>query len=185
MTLTSVACEASASTSRADSAVPEPGSRTGGPVRFVLYATEGTVRARAGRLTAVVTVSAPHVRTVAAQPAHAVIDAHAVVAQDGPVGRIVFGALPAYDDLAGRRLRRAVPADTVLTMTAIAPTAMVRSGRDVVTVARVDGLEVRGRAVAVQSGDLGDVVLVVNPDSRKRLRGRVVGPATVEVLHVS
>ena len=63
--------------------------------------------------------------------------------------------------------------------------ALVRSGRDVVTLARIEGLEVRGRAVAVQSGDLGEVVLVVNPDSRKRLRGRVVGPALVEVLHVS
>jgi hypothetical protein len=28
-------------------------------------------------------------------------------------------------------------------------------------------------------------VLVVNPDSRKRLRGRVVADSLVEVLHVS
>jgi flagella basal body P-ring formation protein FlgA len=52
-------------------------------------------------------------------------------------------------------------------------------------VARVGGLEVRGRAIAFQSGSAGDTVIVVNPDSRKRLRGRVIGPALVEVLHGS
>jgi flagella basal body P-ring formation protein FlgA len=55
----------------------------------------------------------------------------------------------------------------------------------VVTVAREGGLEVRGRAVAAQSGELGRTVIVVNPDSRKRLYGRVVAEGVVEVRHGS
>lgn len=185
VTLTGVVCEAAAAATRADEAVPEPGSRSGGPVRFVLYATEGATRVRAGRLTAVVAVSAPHVRTVAAQPARTRIARDMVTVRHASVGRVPFGPLPTCDEVVGQQLRRAATPDAVLTMAAIERTAIVRSGGEVVTVARVEGLEVRGRAVAAQSGDLGDVVIVVNPDSRKRLRGRVVAPATVEVLHVS
>lgn len=185
VTLTRVVCEVAPAATRADEAVPEPGSRSDGPVRFVLYVTEGAARVRAGRLTAVVAVSAPHVRTVAAQPARTRIERDMVAARHGSVGRVAFGRLPTYDEVVGQQLRRAATADAVLTTAAIERTALVRSGGEVVTVARVDGLEVRGRAVAAQSGDLGDIVIVVNPDSRKRLRGRVVAPATVEVLHVS
>jgi flagella basal body P-ring formation protein FlgA len=183
--LREVHCHAAPAVTRADRAVPEPGSRTGGAVRFVLYTGVDGAERRAGRLTAVVDVAAPHVRTTAAHPAHATLEADAVLAEHGSVGRVVFGPLPLHEAVTGRRLRRAVAADTVLTAADLERVALVRSGRDVVTLARIDGLEVRGRAVAVQSGDLGEVVLVVNPDSRKRLRGRVVGPALVEVLHVS
>jgi flagella basal body P-ring formation protein FlgA len=55
----------------------------------------------------------------------------------------------------------------------------------VVTVARIGALEIRGRAIAAQSGSLGETVIVVNPESRKRLRGRIVADATVEVMHGS
>lgn len=185
VTLTEVVCETAPAATRADEAVPEPGSRSDGPVRFVLYATEGTSRVRAGRLTAVVAVSVPHVRTVAAQPARARLAGDMIAVRHGSVGRVPFGLLPTFEEVVGQQLRRAAAADAVLTMAALARAALVRSGGEVVTVARVDGLEVRGRAVAAQSGDLGDIVIVVNPDSRKRLRGRVVAPATVEVLHVS
>jgi flagella basal body P-ring formation protein FlgA len=63
------------------------------------------------------------------------------------------------------------------------PVVVVRD--EVATIARVEGLEIRSRAVATQSGELGDVIWVVNPDSRKRLRARVVGPGLVEVGHGS
>ena len=51
--------------------------------------------------------------------------------------------------------------------------------------ARIGAVEVRGRAIAAQSGGLGETVIVVNPDSRKRLRARIVADATVEVIHGS
>lgn len=185
VTLSDVACVSSPGVRQSDAAVPEPGSRTEGPVRFVLYADGADGRARVGRLTAVVRVSALHVRTTRALPARTALGADSVAVQDGPIGRVPFGAVVDVDTALDGRLKRSVPAGAVLTRAVVEYPALVRSGRQVVTVARLHSVEVRGRAVAAQDGDLGDIVLVVNPDSRRRLRGRVVGEALVEVLHGS
>lgn len=185
VTLTHVTCERAPSAGRVLAAVAEPASRTDGPVRFVLYAAGEPVRQRAGRLTAVVQVSAPHVRTAVPVAARTALDLDLLTTRTGPVGRVPFGSLVALGDLDHTRLRRPLPADAVLTTAVVQRAAPVRSGSGVVTIARVHGVEVRGRAVAAQDGDIGDLVIVVNPDSRKRLRGRVVADALVEVLHVS
>ena len=183
--LSDVSCERVAPEQQVEQAVAEPGSRTDGPVRFVLYGRGEATRVRLGRMTAVVHVRAPHARARMALESGAVLDDSMVAMVTDLVGRVPFGTLLGPDDIAGGRLKRAVAADTVLTVPMVERLALVRSGADVVTVARVGGVEVRGRAVAAQSGHRGDVVLVVNPDSRKRLRGRVIEEGTVEVLHGS
>jgi flagella basal body P-ring formation protein FlgA len=61
----------------------------------------------------------------------------------------------------------------------------VRSGRRVNVRARVGGIEAQGLCVAIENGRMGAVVRVVNPDSKKTLVGRVVGPGEVEVIHGS
>lgn len=185
VTLTDVTCERAPSAGRVAAAVAEPASRTDGPVRFVLYAAGDPVRQRAGRLTAVVQVSAPHVRTAVPVAARTAIDPATLTTRIGPVGRVPFGSLVELGDLTHTRLRRSLPADAVLTTVVVQRAALVRSGGGVVTIARVHGVEVRGRAVAAQDGDIGDLVIVVNPDSRKRLRGRVVAEGLVEVIDVS
>jgi flagella basal body P-ring formation protein FlgA len=185
VTLADASCDRTPFVGRVDAAVPEPGSRTDGPVRFVLYGEGESGRTRVGRLTAVVRVTAPHVRTLLSLATRAPLDSTTVVARTGHIGRVLFGALVTVNDLASARLRRPLLADAVVTRTVVERPALVRSGGDVVTVARVQGVEVRGRAIAAQNGDLGDVVIVVNTDSRKRLRGRVVADAVVEVLDVS
>jgi flagella basal body P-ring formation protein FlgA len=166
-------------------AIAEPQSRTAGPVRFVLYAAGETSPRRLGRLTARVDVRATHLRTRDRVPArHAFSPADVVTVRDD-IGRQPFSPLPTLAALTGAMARRALLADDVLTAAAIVERALVTSGDEVVTVARVGGLEVRGRAIAAQSGGLGDTVIVVNPDSRRRLRARVVADAEVEVVHGS
>ncbi len=164
---------------------PEPGSRTGGPVRFLLFDGSEPRARRVGRATATVRVTVPHVRAAAAVPARAVVAEADVAVETADVGRVPFAALPRLADVVGQRVRRGVDVGELVQGTVVAREPLVRSGAHIVTLARVDGIEVRGRAVAAQNGDLGDVVLVVNPDSRKRLRGRVVADSLVEVLHVS
>lgn len=167
-------------------AVAEPSSRTAGRVRFVLYgAASATGASRVGRLTAAVRVAAPHLRARAAIAARTTLttDLLQVVRED--VGRQPLAPLPALDVASGAKTRVAVPAGAVVSGLLLDVPAAVASGADVVVLARVGTLEVRGRAVAAQSGDLGDTVIVVNPDSRKRLRARVVGDGLVEVLHGS
>jgi flagella basal body P-ring formation protein FlgA len=166
-------------------AVPEPASRTAGPVRFVLYASiDGTER-RVGRLTARVDVAATHVRVSQPVAARAAIAAQSVEVLRGDIGRQALGVLPAIGAVTGAITRKALVPGEVVTQVVIVSRALVSSGDEVITVARLGALEVRGRAIAAQSGGLGETVIVVNPDSRKRLRGRIVGSAVVEVLHGS
>lgn len=162
-------------------AVPEPSSRTGGPVRFVLYGDPDQTR-RVGRLTARVDVRTAHVRARGKIAARAVPAAEAVETVVDDIGRQPLAPLPTLDAITAATTRKALLPGEVVTQAALVPQPLVASGQDVMTVARVGALEVRGRAVAAQSGQLGDTVIVVNPDTRRRLRGRIVGDALVEVL---
>ncbi len=166
-------------------AVPEPASRTAGPIRFVLYGETAGQERRIGRLTARVDVAATHLRARRQVDARTVLSADDVEAVDGDIGRQALSQLPAIDVVAGTIARKALLTGEVITPLALVARPLVTSGGEVTTVARVGGLEVRGRAIAAQSGGLGDTVIVVNPDSRKRLRGRVMAEAQVEVFHGS
>lgn len=162
------------------SAAPESSGRTGGPLRFVLYADLDQTQ-RVGRLTARVEVRVPHVRArqkVAARTAVTPADVEVV---SGDIGRQPVAPLPTLAMVTTATTRKALLAGEVITQASLVTPPLVASGQEVVTVARVAGLEVRGRAIAAQSGGLGQTVIVVNPDSRRKLRGRVVGAAAVEV----
>lgn len=161
-------------------AVPEPSSRTGGPVRFVLYGDLEQTR-RVGRLTARVDVRATHVRVRAKVAARAVPTADVLETVVDDIGRQPLTPLPRLEAVAAATTRKALLPGEVVTQAALVMQPLVASGQDVMTFARAGALEVRGRAVAAQSGQLGDTVIVVNPETRRRLRGRVVGDALVEV----
>jgi flagella basal body P-ring formation protein FlgA len=166
-------------------AVPEPASRTGGLVRFVLYGAADTAARRVGRLTGEVRVVAPHLRTKQAVAAGTAMTPDLVEDVRADIGRQRLVPLPSMAQASATTTRAAMRAGDVVTPVVLVTRPMVSSGDEVVTVARVGALEVRGRAIAAQSGDLGETVIVVNPDSRKRLRGRVVAEDVVEVRHGS
>lgn len=166
-------------------AVPEPGSRSAGRVRFVLYGAGDGAATRLGRLTAVVRVRAAHVRARGPIDVRSTLVAESLEAVREDIGRQPFQPLPTLDDVVGGTTRKPLANKEVLTRSVLVARPLVASGDEVVTVARAGGLEVRGRAIAVQSGGLGDRVIVVNPDSRKRLYARVVADALVEVIHGS
>lgn len=166
-------------------AVPEPGSRTGGAVRFVLYGQQADRRVRLGRLTAHVRVRARHVRTVERIEARAVVTGGTVTTVHDDIGRLPIAPLPTLDATTGAVTRRALGPGEVIASAVLVPRPLVRVGDEVVTIARVGPVEVRGRAVAAQAGELGETVVVVNPDSHRRLRARVVAEQTVEVGHGS
>jgi len=70
----------------------------------------------------------------------------------------------------------------VITVTAVQVRPAVSSGDVVAVRAMVSGVTVEGQAVAQQSGAEGDIIRVVNRESRRPLKARVVGPRQVEVL---
>ncbi|MBI4475685.1 MAG: flagella basal body P-ring formation protein FlgA [Acidobacteria bacterium] len=65
----------------------------------------------------------------------------------------------------------------------VRPARVVRSGEVVVTRAVIGGVEATGSALAQQSGALGDVIRVINRESRRSFKGRIVAPGQVEVLN--
>ena len=108
-----------------------------------------------------------------------------VVAVRGHAQGVVLKRLPVAVETLGARMTRAVVEGAVLSADVLSVQWSVRSGRQVRVCARVDGIEARGIGVATENGRIGAIVRVVNPDSKKTLVGRVVGPGEVEVIHGS
>lgn len=165
-------------------AIPDPGAKVGGPVRFALRVRRrGSDTVRIGRAEAGVTVRAMHPRASRDIARGTVITEADIEMVIDSVGRVPLKPVPPVAP--GLKALRAIRSGDVLRAKMFAGTALVKAGDEVVTRASVGGVEVTGRAIAAQSGQFGRVIRVVNPDSGKRLRGRVVGEREVEVFHES
>lgn len=77
--------------------------------------------------------------------------------------------------------RRSLRAGTVLTESMLRRLPSVRRDELVTVLVRSGSLTLRARAVALADGREGDVVVLQNPASGRRIRGLVVGPGLVEV----
>ena len=161
-------------------AMPEPGARLGRPMRFALRWIGARGLGEAG---CIVRVEAPHQRTRRPLPRGHVISEADVEQGAGEIGDVPLRALPA--DVRGARTRRDLAAGTVLSAAMVVVPPLVKGGDPVVAVVRLPGMEARGRAVASQSGELGEVIRVVNPESGRSLRARVTARGEVEVIHGS
>jgi flagella basal body P-ring formation protein FlgA len=162
-------------------AEPQAGARFGRPSRFRLVAGGHTV----GYAVGVVHATLPLLRLTRAISAGAPIGAGDVVASVGDPGPLPMEALPTAADIVGNMATRALLANEVMTTRMVRVTPAVRSGDVVATRIVVDGVEAAGTATALQSGSVGDVIRLVNADSRRQLRGRITGKAMVEVQHES
>jgi len=92
---------------------------------------------------------------------------------------------PTLDAVIGARTLRDVARGELITVRVARIPPAVRSGDRVVVHSRVGSVEVTGVATAQQSGEIGDVIRLVNPDSRQPLRARITGKGSVEVMHGS
>jgi flagella basal body P-ring formation protein FlgA len=164
-------------------ATPDPSARTGSASIFALSeAAPGRRARRVGSATACVTVDAPHVVAARGLSRGAVLVGADIREETGAVDGVRLTALPLRQALVGARLRRDVAEGGVIADANVEVVPYVRSG-DVVTVrARLGSVEAEGRAIASQSGGPGDLIRLVNPESRRMLQGRVVAPGKVEVL---
>jgi flagella basal body P-ring formation protein FlgA len=167
-------------------ATPEPGARTG---RVIVFALSGQAVGRSlrriGSATAQLTVVAPHAVAQRALSRGTILAAADIADGAGPVVDVPLRALVLPDALSGARLTRDVASGAVLSGDVVQPVPLVRSGDVVVVRTRINGIEAEGRAIASQNGVAGEVIRLVNPDSRRTLRGRVVSAGEVEVIHES
>ena len=173
-------------------ATPEPGARLGRATRFTLHYeaaavfgfTPGQARPAkpAGYAIATVFVSAAHVRPLRPLARGEAIEASDIENRTGDVGAVMIQRLPERDEVVGAMPLRDLMAGEVVTRSVVAARPYVQSGDLVVVRAAVEGVIVEGRAVAEQTGGQGDIVLVVNKESRRTFKARVVGPGQVEVV---
>lgn len=159
-------------------ALPEPGSRLGRPIRFILVA-DG---ARVGSVVAKLAVTGSVVRARHALSRGDALDADAVETADTTLEHMLLRRLPAAVDLVGAEARRDIAGGEVLTDSIVAVPPTVRSG-DEVTVSVVSGpIEVTGVGRASGSGRPGDLIRVLIPSSRTPLKARITGPGSVEIV---
>lgn len=159
---------------------PVPGARLGRPARFLLFDRAGL---RVGEAQATLQVTRTVARVAAPIARGAVVEAGALSVQAEALGETPIVPVPAPDAVIGARARRDLVPGELLTQALVRVDPLVVSGRAVTIVARIGGVTVEGQAVAAQDGALGDVIRVVNPDSRRPLRGRVVEGGRVEVMY--
>ncbi|MGE0863535.1 MAG: flagellar basal body P-ring formation chaperone FlgA [Vicinamibacterales bacterium] len=161
-------------------AVPGPDARLGAVIRFTLHSSDGATTF--GAATARVTAIVPHLH--AAQP----LTRGAGLAPGDltPVAHVVAsGPLrewPGAESAVGGRLLRALAAGACVTRNLIQPVLAVRTGQQVTAVVSFDGVEARAVMVAAGGGDAGDVIRVVNRQSRRGLKARVVSAGIVEII---
>ncbi|MFN3821500.1 MAG: flagellar basal body P-ring formation chaperone FlgA [bacterium] len=75
----------------------------------------------------------------------------------------------------------AIPRGTILTDQRVTRKPRVLTGQEVSVVYQNGGLEVRLRAKALQDGDAGDIISVLNPMSQVRLKGAVTDWGEVRI----
>lgn len=83
----------------------------------------------------------------------------------------------------GRAPRRGMAMGAALTETDLAMGALLRRGDPVVLVSRFGGVEVRAAGRALGRASPGGAVSVENLQSRRIIRGRLIGEGLVEVVH--
>ncbi|MEZ5284197.1 MAG: flagellar basal body P-ring formation chaperone FlgA [Vicinamibacterales bacterium] len=164
---------------------PDPNAKLGGATRFSLGTvadTPGATVRWVGAAEAELRVRVPHLHTRRAVARGAVIGADDVEL----VEHEVTGALrawPGEDAIDRTRALRSVEAGTCLSQSSLQKVPIVRPGQEVQALVRIGAVVAEARLVAAESGDEGSVIRVVNPESRRSLKARVVGPGVVEVIH--
>jgi flagella basal body P-ring formation protein FlgA len=58
----------------------------------------------------------------------------------------------------------------------------VRTGQEVLAISTITGVTASAHMVAAESGDAGSVIRVVNQQSRRALKARIVSSGLVEIL---
>lgn len=159
------------------SARPDPAARLGRPMRFTLVPVSGSPVVAVATLQVV----GHHVVAQRSLARHDIIAAEDVSTVRGELRDMPIRRLPSGEQLMGSRVLRPIAAGSVVLPGAVAVRRAVEPGDKVTVVAVYGDIEVSATLRATDGGDPGDVIRVVNTDTRRSLRGRVVKEGLVEV----
>lgn len=161
------------------SARPDPSARLGRPVRFTLVPEKGPLVFA----TATLRVVGDHVVAQRELFRGETVAEADVTQVRGELSNVPLRRLPTGEQVVGSRVLRPVAAQATVLPGAVVVRRAVEPG-DRVTVLAVSGaIRVSAMLTAADGGEPGDVIRVVNRDSRRTLRGRVVKEGLVEVRY--
>ena len=161
------------------SAAIDPAARLGAP----LFVTFLNGPAASLRVSADIHVVADYVRA-----SHTILAGQTLTAGDiAPVREVVpampLRHLPTAGEVIGARTIRRLNAGDVIQAGFVATPPVVQIGEPVTAIARIGDLEVAARFVAEDNGRIGDLIRIVNPDTKRTLRARIIKAGTVEVFN--
>jgi flagella basal body P-ring formation protein FlgA len=160
-------------------AEPEPGARLGKVSRFAL-SVNGV---RRGLARATVQARGPLLRAARSVARDETLTPDAVETTSGELPMLAIRPLLGEEDVLGRTARRSIAAGEPLTAEALRVPAAVRSGDEVTVNVRIGLVHVTGVGRASGSGQVGDTIRVLPPNSaRQGWPARITGPGTVEIL---
>ena len=163
-------------------AVPAPGARTGTHIRFSLRAANGS-STRIGEADALVFAVAPHFRATHGIRRGTALASDALVEENSDLGSVLLQPLPKRETIAAAIAARDIAEGEVLTSALVTTAALIKPGDKVLVTVSAGAVQVQATLVAAQSGGLGDVVRLVNPETRKATAARIVGPGVAEAIH--
>jgi flagella basal body P-ring formation protein FlgA len=157
---------------------PDPAARLGQPARFEL-SVNGV---RRGLAVAKVVVHVPYPRAGRNIARDEVVSAAAISPIDGELSGVPIRALLAPDTVNGLKARRDIARGEPLTGNILRVPPVVKSGDAVEATLRIGTVSVTTTGTASGSGQVGDVIRVMQPHSSRLLNARIVGPGAVEIV---
>jgi flagella basal body P-ring formation protein FlgA len=168
-------------------AVPDPDGRSGARVGFTLVATRvsgGRPQAvRIGRASAIVRVWPEQVRMRRFVARGTTMSDDDVELAWDEAAAIVLRRLPTREEVIGARALRDLASGALVANGAVVTQPVVRPGDSVLVTASGPDFQVTAAMDAVEAGVPGAIIHVVNRDSRRTLRARVVSKGVVEIVH--
>jgi flagella basal body P-ring formation protein FlgA len=161
-----------------DRARPSSDARLSHRSTFLLYAGARVI----GSAQAIVDGDVPHARASRAIARGETIAATDMREADASPGLVMLRGLPRMAAIEGGVAARDIAAGAPIERADVRFAVLVRSGSSVTLRVSVGAVRAATEATALQSGAAGDVVMVMNRETRKRIRARVVGPSEVEVV---
>ncbi|MGD9905858.1 MAG: flagellar basal body P-ring formation chaperone FlgA [Vicinamibacterales bacterium] len=164
-------------------AVLDPTTVPGRPSRVVFRAPDPQTGALVpvGGATVVLAIAVDHFHVTRAVPRGGTVEVANLVEARHAMARGPLRAYPTADLLAGGRATRDLVAGACLTAGVVAPQPAVRPGDVVTGVLHLDAVEARVELVAVESGRIGGRIRVMNAESRRTFRARIVSRTLVEI----
>lgn len=162
------------------SATPDPMARLGKEIVFTLVPLHPP--ARPARIRARVEVSIPHLEASVPVLRGHVVSAEDVAVVDGPVVGVPIKRLPVASQVVGQKALRPIDRGQVIESSFVSVRHAVEAGDKVTVMASVGAVTVTAILVAADSGDPGDIIRVVNRQTQRSIRVRVVNTALVEVI---